>query len=195
MGITIYSMPQNLQRRLKHLKKRHSIHKYNYKKYKKPISIDIVSVFEDELYNLNTSSLHLKLYIKKLMYEYTGDTRAEIAVFYAMAVNLYKEVSDAYYGIMNYKRNILDIDINDMKDKYEGILDLCGISEGEVYDALFDENDDGYETPPREGEERPDSLCEEMCDDEEGPDDVTKEDDDELYAFAIECINKKLSIK
>ncbi len=153
------------------------------------MQIDFVSLFEDMLYNLNTSCMHLKLYIKRLMYEYVAETRQEIAVFYAMAVNLYKETSDDYYGVMNNKRNVIEIDIKDLQEKYESILDLCGITNAEVYDALFDENDDGYETPPREGEEdepTPASLCE---------DDESSSEEDELYNAAIESMNKQLSIK
>jgi hypothetical protein len=165
----------------------------NFKNSKPKYQIDLTSVIEDMMYNLNTSSMHLKLYIKRLMYECVGDTRNEIAVFYAMSVNLYKETSEAYYGLMNYKKTIVDIDIKDMQDKYDGILDLCGITSNEIYDGLFDENDDGYETPPREGEEdepTPASLCEEMEEDEE-----TTSEEDELYNSAIESMNQHLSIK
>lgn len=181
-----------LKRRMARQRKRQrSICKYSYKKRKSQNAFNLTQLLEDNLYNLNTSILHLKLYVKRLMHEYIGDTRQEVAVFYAMAVNLYKEVSHAYYGVMNYKRSIFDVNINELQRSYEGILDLCGTTTDQVYEMLFDENDDGYETPPREGEEderSPASLCEEM------DDDPLPEDDDELYKFAIECINKKLSI-
>lgn len=164
----------------------------NFKKSKSKYQIDLTSIFEDTLYNLNTSAIHLKLYIKRLMYEYVGATRDEIAVFYAMAINLSKETSDAYYGVMNYNKSIVEIDIKDLQDKYDGILDLCGVTADEIYENLFDENDDGYETPPREGEEAessPASLCQEMEDDD------NEAEEDELYNSTIESINKHLSIK
>jgi hypothetical protein len=170
---------------------------YKFKKYQKKssTSLDIIRIFEDNLYNLNTSALHLKLYVKRLMHEYVGDTRQEVAVFYAMAVNLYKEISDSYYGVMNYKRNVIDVDINGFQKTYEGILDLCGTTADQVYEMLFDENDDGYETPPREGEELlPASLCEEMEDGNYNNNNEDDGDDDELYIATIECINKKLTI-
>ena len=193
MGITIYSMPRHhLKRRINRKRKLTSTCKYNYKKIKQSMQIDFVSLFEDMLYNLNTSCMHLKLYIKRLMYEYVAETRQEIAVFYAMALNLYKETSDAYYGVMNNKRNVIEIDIKDLQEKYDSILDLCGITNAEVYDALFDENDDGYETPPREEEDEPTpaSLCEEIEND-----DSTSEEEDEAYNATIESMNMKLSIK
>lgn len=188
-------MPRShLKRRLINKRKRSSFIKYSCKRFrysKENNKIDVLGLFEDTLYNLNTSAMHLKLYIKRLMYEYCGDTRDEIAVFYAMAVNLYKETSDAYYNVMNNQKNVIEINTKDMQDKYDGILDLCGITADEIYNALFDENDDGYETPPREGEERsPASLCEEI----EETTDEEKPPEDELYKFAIDCINKKLSI-
>ncbi len=186
-------MPHHhLRRRINRKKKLNSACKYNYKKIKQDIRIDFVDLFEDMLYNLNTSCMHLKLYVKRLMYEYTAETRQEIAVFYAMAVNLYKETSDGYYGVMNNKRNVIEIDIKALQEKYDGILDLCGITNGEVYDALFDENDDGYETPPREGEEdeaTPANLCQEMEDDE------TTSEEDALYNATIESMNIQLTIK
>ena len=118
MGITrnCYYGYRQKKRLIEAKKKRCSIvRRYSYKNFKnsKPkYQIDLTSLFEDTLHNLNTSAMHLKLYIKRLMYEYVGDTRDEIAVFYAMAVNLYKETNEAYYGIMNYNKPIIEIDIS-----------------------------------------------------------------------------------
>jgi hypothetical protein len=154
MGITKMSMPRVLRRINRKKCKMNRINKINFKKHKKQTqSIDIVGFLEDNLYNLNSSVLHLKLYIKKMMYEYCGETRQEIAVFYAMAVNLYKDTSSDYYRVMNNNKHIIDVDIKKYEDEYEGILDLCGVTYGEVYDNLFEDNDDGYETPPRTIEE------------------------------------------
>lgn len=156
MGITKFSMPSILRRILRkhNLRKIHNINKPTFKKHKKQIpSIDIIGLLEDALYNLNSSVMHLKLYIKKLMYDYCGETRQEIAVFYAMAVNLYKDTNNDYYQVMNNNKCIIDINIPTYKEKYEGILDICGTTASEVYDNLFEDNDDGYETPPRTIEE------------------------------------------
>jgi hypothetical protein len=150
-------------------------------------------LLEDKLYTLHTEIMHLKLYIKQMMYQYVGNTRQEIAVFYAMAVNLYKNCSGDYYNVMNYKKKILDVDIFKYQEEYEGILDLCGTTSNEVYDVLFDYNDDGYETP----REYPADLCgenEEMSDEKPTNPDGLPEDEDELYKFAINLINAKLTI-
>jgi hypothetical protein len=114
-----------------------------------PPSIDLEAFFEEELYELNSNVLHLKLYVKKMMYEYIGDTRAEIAVFYAMAKKLHDRINDDYHSITHTSTKAITIDIQKYKEEYEGILDLCGTTTAEVYDNMFDENDDGYETPPR----------------------------------------------
>jgi hypothetical protein len=156
MGITKFSMPRVLRRMLrKHiLRRRHILCKPTFKKYRKqePL-IDIIGLLEEKMYDLNSSVLHLKLYIKKMMYEYCGETRQEIAVFYAMALNLYKSTSDDYYKVMNNKKSIIDVDIKKYEEEYEEILDLCGTTSNEVYENIFEENDDGYETPPRTIEE------------------------------------------
>jgi hypothetical protein len=204
MGITIYSRPKSVRRRFnRHVHKRAYYQfqlkspvgsKYNYKRRlhkKSSYSIDVVDLLEDKLYHLNTEIMHLKLYIKQMMYQYVGDTRQEIAVFYAMAVNLYKNCSGDYYDVMNYKKKILEIDITKYQEEYEGILDLCGTTSNEVYEHLFDCNDDGYETP----REYPADLCadEPTKKKPENPDGLP-EDDDELLAYAINLISTKLSI-
>lgn len=84
-----------------------------------------------------------------MMYEYVGDTRAEIAVFYAMAVNLHKECNHDYCMVMSNVRSAIDVDIYNYEERYEGVLDLCGTTTDEVYENMFGDNDDGYETPPR----------------------------------------------
>jgi hypothetical protein len=161
MGITKYSMPGNRKRMQRKFRKLVS---YNFKKHKRSQqhSIDIPSLLEEKLYNLNSSILHLKLYIKKMMYEYVGDTRAEIAVFYAMAVNLHKECNHDYCMVMSNIRSVIDVDIKKYEEDYEGVLDLCGVTTDEVYENMFGENDDGYETPPREYEYQPETSIENM---------------------------------
>jgi hypothetical protein len=198
MGITRESMNcYNCKQKIQNKKVHFFSHKYSYKKSiysKNKIYLDLTSTIEDNVYNLNTSAMHLQLYIKQIMNECINNTRNEITTFYAMAKNLYKETSKAYYDLMNYKISILDVDIKKLQDTYNKILNLCEISSNEIHDALFDENDDGYETTPREGEyeeaiETPDNLCQEMEEDDETT------SDDELYTSTIKNMHKYLSIK
>ena len=197
MGITRYSMPgyrrrmEAKARRLARSRKHniYSLKKWRHKRIQE--SIDIPALLEEKLYNLNSSILHLKLYIKKMMYEYVGDTRAEIAVFYAMAVNLHKECNHDYCMVMSNIRSVIDININDYQDRYEGILDLCGTTADEVYENMFGDNDDGYETPPRTGEEDKEPSHEEPSKEEPmDADDIPKYEPDDL----IESLLQKVTI-
>ena len=137
------------------------VSKYNYKRWRKHKchdSININDVLEDKLYELSSNALHLKLYIKKMMYEYIGDTRAEIAVFYAMARNLHADLNRDYCMVMSNTKEAILVDVWKYQQEYEGILDLCGITTDEVYDNMYNDNDDGYETPPRIIEEPADII-------------------------------------
>ena len=120
-----------------------------WKKLKKSTDtrIDLESMFEEQMYELNSNVLHLKLYIKKMMYEYIGETRDEIAVFYAMALQLHNRTNYDYCSIMHGSMKAITVDIYKYREEYEGILDLCGISAEEIYDNMFGEKDDGYENP------------------------------------------------
>ena len=163
MGITRYSFRKNIVKKSKHL----CVHKYSFKQQSKirPARryvskfMNIEEILEEQLYELTTQVLHLKMYVKRLMYEYVDDVRDEIVGYLKMAVALYDKINTDYNNAMKYKSNIVLVDIDEHKYMYEMILDLCGVTSSEVYESIMDAGD-GYSTPVKDEYEYPSDLCE-----------------------------------